>query len=261
MIKELRLTTGDANPVYVEEKLGREFYSHLRGAGRIADFRRSAAEEAHRVYEEARSAGSSESELGGLGLLVFQRALLAAEDLGAVLWAFAGESHWLRFTSYRPGDLDQTYRDLAAGRLRLEELWLLPGEEDLRAELSADAVEAAIRLRRLTAESLSQQLELVGSYWLGHRVAVKAVMHGFGVISSEALLDPLGAGILEEVVSKPSERPFAVSLLSTEDRKARNVETTHQVLDLDPSTVAIARATAEAAWKGVEALPATISRL
>lgn len=254
MIKQIRLTTRDANTAYVEEKLGRELYSHLRGADRVADFRRSATSEAHRLYEEARASGAAESELGGLGLLVLQRALLAAEDLGAVLWALAGEPRWLRFTSYRPGDLDRTYRDLARSHLSVDDLWLLPSENALREELPADAAEAALRLRRLTTKQIIEQLELVAAYWLGHRVGVKAVMHGFGLISSDALEDPLGAGVLEEIIPRPADKPFAVSLVSKVDRRQKHVETTHHVLDLSPPTVARARATAEAACDLLESL-------
>jgi hypothetical protein len=254
MIKQIRLTTRDANPAYVEEKLGQELYSHLRGADRVADFRRHAATEAHRLYEEAKASGAAESELAGLGLLVLQRALLAAEDLGAVLWALADEPRWLRFTSYRPGDLDRIYRDLARGQLSVNELWLLPSESALREELPADAAEAALRLRHLTEKQIIEQLELVAAYWLGHRVGVKAVMHGFGLISSSALEDPLGAGVLDEIISKPADKPFAVSLVSRVDRGQKHVETAHHVLDLSPPTVAHARATAEAACDLLESL-------
>lgn len=254
MIKQIRLTTRDANPAYVEEKLGQELYSHLRGANKIADFRRHAATEAHRLFEETKKSGASESELGGLGLLVLQRALLATEDLGAVLWALADEPRWPRFTSYRPIDIDCIYRDLARGRLSVDELWLLPSERALRDELTSDAAEAALRLRHLTTSQTNEQLELVASYWLGHRAGVKAVMHGFGLISSDALDNPLGAGVLEEIIPKPADKPFAASLVSRVDRMRKTVETAHYALDLSPPTVAHARATAEAACDLLESL-------
>lgn len=254
MIEQIRLTTRDADPAYIEEKLGQELYSHLRGTDNVADFRRHAATEAHRLYEEAKASSAAEPELGGLGLLVLQRALLATEDLGAVLWALADEPRWLRFTSYRPDDLDHIYGDLARGNLSVDELWLLPPESALREELPVDTTEAALRLRHLTAKHLNEQLDLVAAYWLGHRVGVKAVMHGFGLISSDALEDPLGAGILNEIISKPPNKPFAVSLVSRVDRGQEHVETTHYVLDLSPPAVAHARATAEVACDLLESL-------
>jgi hypothetical protein len=71
------------DPEYVERKVGWPLYTHLRGAGPRSASRAEAIERAWGSYRRAAARGSPGSELGGLGLIVLQRALLAAEDLAS----------------------------------------------------------------------------------------------------------------------------------------------------------------------------------
>src|SRR5437879_28349 len=74
---------------YVERRGGWEFWVHTRGAPARVEYRRQAIARAHDLYG-AHEEGKPEPEVGGLGLLVLQRALLAVEDLGGMLHALAG---------------------------------------------------------------------------------------------------------------------------------------------------------------------------
>lgn len=250
------METRDANPAYVEEKLGREFYSHLRGGGRVAAFRRAAVVRAHALYDEAAEADAPESEISGLGLLVVQRTLLAVEDLGALLWAVADENRWRRFTSYRAEDLDGLYEELFRSVLDVRTLWAMPTDEAIAEEGGhSEPQRAAVKvLRELTAGELETKINFVASFWLSHRVGAKNLMHGFGVVTAPHLIDPPGGGILSKQVPLDRPRPFAASLVSTVSDERREVETTPHLVELTPEAVAMVRNTAETACDLIEQL-------
>lgn len=253
---QIKMETREANPAYVEEKLGREFYSHLRGGGRVAAFRRDAVARAHTLYEEAVEAGAPESEISGLGLLVVQRTLVAVEDLGALLWALAAEPRWRRFTSYKAEDLDSLYEELVHRALDVRMLWAMPTDEAIDEEADhTDAQRDAVKtLRELTAGGLEAKVDFVASFWLSHRVGAKNLMHGFSVVSAPSLIDPPGAGALSKQFTLDRPRPFAASLVSKVNNERREVETTPYLVELTPEAVALVRDTAETACDLIEQL-------
>jgi hypothetical protein len=245
----IRLHIQDADVDYVEERLGRELYSHFRGLARVAAFRIGAVGRAHNLYEEARQEDLPEPEVAGRGLLVLQRAMLCAEDLGSVLWALSGEIQdgWLRLTSYRPDELDGIYRDLLEGNLDIVEVWSMLTDVAIdEQEGRTDSQRAAVRrFRGLATEEIREGLEPVAAFWLGLRVGVKATMHGFSVLAAEHLIAPPGAGVLGTQFDLNRPRPFAASLVSAIDEAKRQVETTHHLIDLTPGSIADARNVAE----------------
>jgi hypothetical protein len=81
---------------YIERRGGIELLTHLRGAATRVAFRRAAIDRAYVQFAAAEAAGRPDAEVGGLGLVVVQRALLAAEDLGGLLHAFRGDDPWDR---------------------------------------------------------------------------------------------------------------------------------------------------------------------
>jgi hypothetical protein len=245
----IRLHIQDADVSFVEEKLGRELYSHFRGLSRVAAFRIDAVARAQNLYEEGRQGGLPEPEVAGRGLLVLQRTMLCAEDLGSVLWALSGDVQggWLRLTSYRPDDLDGIYRDLLDGDLDIVDLWSMPTNTAIEEQQGGShAQRAAVRrFRGLVTEEIRNGLEPVAAFWLGLRVGVKATMHGFSVLAAEHLIAPPGAGVLGAQFDLDRPRPFAASLVSTIDEEKRQVETTHHLIDLTPRSIADARNVAE----------------
>jgi hypothetical protein len=240
-------TQGDAE--YIREKLGVELFSQLRGSPRVAEFRRGSVARAYGLYEQAVVDQKPEPEITGLGLLVLQRALLACEDLGALLHALAGEQHWMRFTSYTAEDLDLTFAALRSRQLDVRELWSMPTDESLTIEPDLDDIQrAAMRsLRELSAEDIEGQLDAVAHFWEINRASVKNVMHGFSVVPAEFLIEPPGAGVLSEQVDLGTERPFAASLVSELDETTRTVATTTYAIDLTPTAVGAVRDAAEIA--------------
>lgn len=247
-MEKIRLhTEGDA--AYVEEKLGRELYSQLRGIPQVAAFRRSAVARAHGLYEQAVVDGAPEPEVTGLGLLTLQRTLLACEDLGALLYALGGEPHWLRFTSYTAPDLDVTFTALRIRVLDVRRLWSMPTDKSIAAEpdLTDEQRAAMQNLRELTAAEIEAQIDTVSEFWAAHRVSIKNVSHGFSVVPATFLIEHPGAGVLSEQVDLDHGRPFAASLVSTLDEETRTVETTTYTIDLAAPAIGAIRTIAETA--------------
>jgi hypothetical protein len=246
---QISLRTSGVDVGYVEERLGREFYSQLRGTSRVAEFRRAAVARAHGLYEEAAANGAPEPEITGLGLLVLQRALLACEDLGALLYALAEEPHWLRFTSYRAEDLDAIYALILERGVDVRDLWGMPTDEAIASESGHSEVqrEAFKKLRELTATELESELEVVANFWTRNRTAIKNVMHGFSVVPATYLVEPPGAGVLSKQVELGHERPFAASLVSEVNDEERSVETTTYTVDLNAAAITAVRDIADSA--------------
>jgi hypothetical protein len=80
------------------------------------EYRRLAIQRAYDRFAAAEDNGLDDSQLGGLGLIVLQRALLAVEDLGGVLHSFAGSDPWIRLRSAKISDITAAFdRVLASG--------------------------------------------------------------------------------------------------------------------------------------------------
>ena len=242
-VERARLHTRGADPGYVEQKLGREFYSQLAGMSAVADSRRAAVLRAFSLYKKSVSSESPEPEITGLGLLVLQRTLLACEDLGALIHGLVGKPHWLRFTSYRLGDLDQTFVKARDGQVDVAKLWSMPTDESIADEpgRTDEQRRALRRLREVSIEALEQELRTVAEFWMSHRESIKNVMHGFSLVPAVHLIEPPGAGVLSKQVDLTTDRPFAASLVSELDDKTRTVTTTTYTLDLTPPGIEIVR--------------------
>lgn len=81
---QLRVDIRDADPAYVDQKVGAELYVHLRAVPAIVDFRRAALTRAAALHAEA---ADDECRSSALALLVLQRAMLVVEHLGGLLYA------------------------------------------------------------------------------------------------------------------------------------------------------------------------------
>jgi hypothetical protein len=246
---EVRLRVQAANPEYVERKLGTALYTHLRGAETIARFREGALARALTRYGDARAAGHPEAEVGGLGLLVLQRAGFTVEDLGALLYALDGDDPWQRLTSYRPRDLTGLYQRVLQREFDFERGFLLPSDEDVseHPELNEAATRASFRLRDITRRRLRERLDFVATFWMAFGTIAKSTVHGFGMVSSEHLLTPPGGGGLSQYVPPNTPRPFAVALISHKVRGERQVNTEHHTVELTPTNIDLMARTGETA--------------
>jgi hypothetical protein len=246
---EVRVTVEGADPGYVERKLGPALYTHLRGAEAIATFREGALARALSRYRDARAAGRPEPEVGGLALLVLQRAGFTVEDLGALLFAFEGEDAWGRLTSYRPRDLTELYQRLLQRQFDFERIFLMPSDQDVSEHpaLNAAGTRAAFRLRDITRRRLRERLDFVAAFWMAFGTIAKSTVHGFGMVSSEHLLTPPGGGALSQYVPSETPRPFAVALISHKARGETRVNTEHHTVDLTPENVDLMARTGETA--------------
>jgi hypothetical protein len=255
------LTTVHDDLERLDELLGRALYSHLRGMGRITEFRRGAVQRAFAMYEEAGKTGADELQIGGFGLLVNQRTLLAVEDLGALIYALSGPSaeRWTRFSSHNPSDLDTAFEEVVFKRIKVRQLFHLPSDDVIAnaPNLSAVQQQAARHLRDITAEKLKAQLEYVAAYWIFRRESAKALAHGWTVVAAPHIFDPPGAGELAEQIPADTPRPFVVALVSTEDRPKKIVQTKPYLIDLRHEDVEAVRLTTEIACDLLDTLADT----
>jgi hypothetical protein len=190
--------------VYVERRGGWELLTHLRGGGVRADYRRRAADRSLKRFEEAREAGAPDAEVGGHGLLVLQRALLAAEDLGGLLHAFADPDPWSALRRTRIPTLDKAFARAAEDpRVVLEEAFRLTNEDHLLDEGHTDEQLVALgRLRSRTYSCWARMLHRVAELWANTAPIAKATMHGFPVLAGSLVLGPPSAGQLAETVEQ-----------------------------------------------------------
>lgn len=247
---EVRIAVRNAaDASFIEKATGPAFYTHLRGAERIVEFRLRALGRAHEQYEQARVNDSPEPEVAGFGLLVLQRVFLIVEDLGGLMYAVTGPDPWKRLTSYYAPELDEVFLAVLERRIDLLELLAVPTDEELEAspKLEEHGRAVARKLRDITLKEVRPLFDFAASFWMSHREAAKTTMHGFGVVAAEHLIAPPGGGELSELVPMEAGRPFALALVSREDQAALQVETKHHPLDLTPANVEMVRNTGIAA--------------
>ena len=133
------------------------------------------------MYRAAPADEGASVRVGGLGLLVLQRAMLAAEYLGGLLHALLGTApSFERLTSVSYDELDKFYLDVRDRPARVLEPFILPTLEVLEDEdMTTAEVEVAMRLVALTRSRCPlQMLQRVAQLWLAQRVVAKATMHG-----------------------------------------------------------------------------------
>jgi len=221
---------------YVENHGGWPFYSYLRDAGSRGEFREGAIERSWAAYRRAAAGATPSAELGGLGLIVLQRGLLAAEDLGRLLHAVAAKEPWIALRQARIDDLNEAYTAAAEdSETALRRLGLIDSAAFADLGLSKIAAAAALRLREITAREWSAQLTQSAGLWLTHWPLARATMHGFPIIAGELIVGPPGAGELGEGLRPPEARPFAVAMTSTV--KGNHVETDRHIVHLDRRAV------------------------
>jgi hypothetical protein len=232
---------------YVEKRGGWELYTHLRAAGSRVKARREAIDRAARLYDAALGDdGSSDNERNGRGLIVLQRTLLALEDLGGLLHAFAGPDPWDRLRSATYDQMDAAFHaggadpDEAIVRLGLASRKMLEEEG-----LSGEQIEAVWRMREFTAERWRRGLKTAATRWLTQRVVAKATMHGFPIISGPHVVGPPAAGELVRNMSLPDTTKFVMALVS--EARPAEIETQRLIVTLDDSEVQAIRRDGRAA--------------
>jgi hypothetical protein len=186
---------------YVERRGGFELYTHLRGApGRVA-YRRDAIDRAWHLYDGAAGSRKPDAELGGLGLIVVQRALVAAEDLGGLLHGFAGPDPWRRLRQTGIDTLDAGFRAAATNPGHAMSIFRMPDRETFDGEgLTPPELDAIMGLRELTEARWMRQPQGVAEMWLRYRAVAKATMHGFPIVPGDLVVGPPGAGELAVLV-------------------------------------------------------------
>lgn len=225
---------------YIERQCGWPLYTHLRNAGALAEFRAAAVERAWKNYRRAEADSRPDAERGGQGLIVIQRALLAAEDLGRLLHAFGEDRPWIAFRRAKINDLDLAFKKAAeAPEGQLTQMGLLDSSGLFDADLPRSVRAGALKLREITAREWSAQLHESAGLWLTHAPLARATTHGFPVIAGEQFTKPPGAGELGEKALIPDARPFAVVMISKV--RDREVQTGLHTVHLDRKMVRVIR--------------------
>lgn len=244
---QLRVEIRDAGPAYVDEKVGAELYIHLRAVPAIIDFRRAALERAAALHNA--SDAQDECRRGALALLVLQRAMLAAEDLGGLLYALDEPPSFERLVSYSLDDLSGLFARVFSDPTLTPTLFRLATDEVVAAEqdLDDEKRDALCQLARITLMRVDSQLAVVHSFWDSFHDDAKKTMHGLGFVAGRYVVDAPGAGMISQAVGRDQARPFAVPLTTRVDRLARHVNTEVGTISLTAEDVSTFVAAGEAA--------------
>lgn len=231
---QLRLTIHGLNPAYVEQRVGRFLYAHLRAMPTALTHRERALDRARGLYRGGLDSEESESRIAGLGLLVLQRAFLILEDLGALLYAFDEKPREKRLTTYSLQQLDAIYRRTVATELDVSELFRLPDSEAIANEpgLTRDERRILATLGSITKTRLAEKLRYVAAAWLARSRTSKKTMHGVGFVSGEHVFGEPGAGMIASCVDRDFPRPFAAALDSIFDHGSGHVNTIVEAVPL-----------------------------
>jgi hypothetical protein len=235
---KVALTLPPHDPEFLDRRGGIELMSHLRAAPHRAEFRQTTIRSAHDRFAAAELDGHSDSEIGGLGLIVLQRALLAAEDLGGLLHALDGDDPWTRLRTTTIADVRRVFEAVAADTTRaLTDLCRLATEQELR-DTGLDATDVALlcAVRVRIARRWLKMLKSTAVLWSRAEVA-KATMHGFPFVSGHELVGPPPAGVLARDIELPKHTRFALALIST-SRQTNHVHTAQAPVLLGRQAVA-----------------------
>jgi hypothetical protein len=177
----LQLTHHDFD--YVERRGGAPLFSHMRGVAGRARYREEAVRRAERLYvaSAAGGAGADNTRIAGMGLLVIQRATLAAEDLGGLLWALDGEDPWSRLTSTKVDQLDSVFQSVLTEPEKVLRHFRLPTPVAVDDEPGVHTAQRAAikRLTELHSLFWGYQLGVVARLWLRYKDLAKSTMHGY----------------------------------------------------------------------------------
>jgi hypothetical protein len=198
---------------FVASRGGWPLLSHFRGAEERVHHRRVAIERAFARFVTAERSGEPEPEVGGLGLLVLQRALLAAEDLGALIHAMLGPDPWRRLRSAKLPDVKAAYELAAtAPETVLADAFLLATNEQIDKEPNQQQEREALKqVRLLAASRWTDMLTRSAALWLGLHNVAKATQHGFPIVAGVVIDSPPGAGQLGRGVRAPARYALAVT--------------------------------------------------
>lgn len=236
-MRELKVDVRDADSAFVDSEIGWEMYVHLRGASANVELRRSGIERACGRYELAGT--ETPSTQTAMGLLVLQRAMLAVEDLGAILFALEANPSFPRLLAYRLPEVAAAFDGLVSEVGAFQRTFRLPSREVIRAEPGLSAVEksAMVRLLDLTTRRLTGDIVGLWAFCHHFHTLAKKVGHGVGFVAGEHAIDG-DAGMIGAQVPNGFPRPFAVALDTTFDHDARSAHTVVTPIDLSPAAVA-----------------------
>ena len=235
-MRELKCEIKDAHPGYVEEKVGASLYVHLRATPTIIAFRRRALERAYRLYQECDE--SDEGRCGGLGLLVLQRAMLAVEDLGGLLYALESSS-FERLVSYELKDISAIFARLFSDASTTPTLYGLASAQAIDDESDLDDTqrEAMKRLAALAQTRIDVELVKVQRFWAAAHDEAKKTMHAVAFLEGRYAVEEPGAGMISRQLAGDQERPFAVPLTTRIHHGVNVVNTEVGTLSLTPAAV------------------------
>ncbi len=235
-MRELKFEIKDADPAYVEEKVGAELYVHLRAVPTIVDFRRTALERAYGRYQACDS--FHEGRLGALGLLVLQRSMLAVEDLGGLLFALEKPS-FERLVSYELPDIGATFARLFSDASATPDLYRLVTADAVDAEPGLDDGQrrAMKRLAAITQTRIDAELATVERFWRAAHDEAKKTMHAVAFLEGRYAVEEPGAGMISRLVARDQRRPFALPLTTRVDHAGRHVNTEVGALPLTAEAV------------------------
>lgn len=229
---------------YVERQGGSAMLLHLRDGRSRASYRANAIERAHQRFLGAETSGAAEDEVGGLGLIVLQRSVLALEDIAGLIHAVLVHPDE-QFLALRSTVIPDLNRAMTVARQEpqrvIHEVFRLVSddeitrirEEDLEA---TDAEIAAARsLRALEEQRWALMLERAASMWLQMNDPAKATMHGFAFVAGSQIKNEACGSIADDLLV-PRKR-FALGLLGELDRERRHIETRRNLVLLDHDTV------------------------
>jgi len=250
---QLRVDIRDADPAYVDEKVGTELYVHLRAVPAIVDFRRAALVRATALHA---AADDDECRQGALALLVLQRAMLAVEDLGGLLYALEEPPSFERLVSYSLDDLSALFARLFADPTLTPALFGLATADAIAAEpgLDDEQRQALRLLSAITLMRVDAQLATMRPFWDLLLDDAKKTMHGLAFVAGRHAVEPPGAGMISRALPSRPARPFAVPLTTRVDHISRHVNTAVGTIALTPEDVAGFVAAGEAALDATEVL-------
>ena len=219
----------------------------------IVDFRRNALA---RAAERHSNTDQDECRQGALALLVLQRAMLAVEDLGGLLYALEEPPSFKRLISYDLNDLSAVFARLFADPTLTPALFGLAAAEAIAAERGLDDQqrEALRQLSAITLMRVDAQLAAVRPFWDSLHDEAKKTMHSLPFIAGRYVVEPPGAGMISRALEKAPARPFAVSLTTRVNHATKNVNTEVGTVGLTGNDVARFLAAGEAALDASEVL-------
>lgn len=222
----------------------------------IVDFRRAALTRAAALHVVGADGADDECRQGALALLVLQRAMLAVEDLGGLLFALEEPASFQRLISYNLDDLSAVFARVFADPALTPALFGLATADAIAAEpgLDDEQREALRQLSAITLTRVDAQLATVRPFWDSLRDEAKKTMHGLAFVAGRYAVEPPGAGMISRALESTPARPFAVPLTTRVDHAIKHVNTEVGTVALTGDDVDRFVAAGEAALDATEVL-------